>query len=166
MYYYIGTSRTPKLIDLIHKDTSTGKSIFTCTEDLVSDIGLYGLVWDMPFDFYSKYVERHSWKFSCLEYNSKHNISLSIERGTLSPLRIGDDVIIKKVGCFTTKTGDMRAINQMWVTFNLASIRDISSVNDAGLDTRFLYRRENKLIRNSYIWLLQHHDSDSDYRIW
>ena len=45
-------------------------------EDIVVDSGLFGKIWDMPFIDISKYIDKHSWVYAVLSYNTVHDLVL------------------------------------------------------------------------------------------
>ena len=112
LYHYQGMSRIAALIEQVVRKTPTGSQIIICIEDLVLDIGMYGRLWDMPFEDYSKYVPKHSWIFAICEYINKHNIEINCDHATLSPNRVGDCSIMSKVCQHFNKSSDLlRSIN-------------------------------------------------------
>ena len=60
LFHYMGTSRTSLLLEQLFRDTLLGFGIRVCAEDFVLDAGMYGLLWKMPFQTISKYIDNHS----------------------------------------------------------------------------------------------------------
>lgn len=122
------------MVDHIQRSTLTGQIILTCIEDLALDTGLYGCIWDMPFDTYSKYVQKHSWVFACLQYMNEQKINLSISHSTIKTNRIGDQPIMQLASELITKAADLRAINRVHMALNLFHLSDICHANGRCLD--------------------------------
>ena len=59
LYHYQGTSRISILSEQIYQKSTTGMMLLQNIEDMALEIGLYGLIWNHPFEFISKYVARH-----------------------------------------------------------------------------------------------------------
>ena len=47
------------------------------------DARLYGLLWSMSFEGIKKYVDKHSWLFSTLEYNHKFETKIAMDHGLI-----------------------------------------------------------------------------------
>ena len=111
-----------------------------CVEDLVLDAaGLYGLLWDMPFDAYSAWVEKHSWIYSIVEYAYDHNIQINCKHSTLEPQRQGNRSIMECVSAYNMNTSDLRAINRVRQLHGVVHLIDIPSADAGGfLNSEFL----------------------------
>ena len=69
LYHYMGTSRTTCLLDQVFHKIPLGAILILNIEDLVIESGLYGKLWEMPFDAIQKYISTHSWIYATLKYN-------------------------------------------------------------------------------------------------
>ena len=50
LFNYQETSRTVMVVDQVHRKTTIGMFLLTCIQDMVLEAGLYGSLWNMPFN--------------------------------------------------------------------------------------------------------------------
>lgn len=60
----MGTARTACIIEQVNRGTLVGNISNTNIEDVVTDSGLHGPVWDTDVGFILKYVDKHSWWYT------------------------------------------------------------------------------------------------------
>ena len=166
LYHYQGTSRIAALIEQVVRKTPTGSQIIMCIEDLVLDTGMYGRLWDMPFEDYCKYVPKHSWIFAICEYIFKHNIEINCDHATLSPNRTGDRSIMEKVCQHFNKSSDLRSINRIRQFHGVIHLSDLASADGRYINPEFLSRGQFDGRRNDYLWPTRHHVTTADYTAW
>ena len=56
LFYYQGTSRTVMVVEQVNRKTPTGMFLLKCIENLAHDAGLYSSIWNMTFNYISKYI--------------------------------------------------------------------------------------------------------------
>ena len=79
----MSTARTVYILDQVTHKNPLGDIFILSIDDLVVNSGLYGKLWDIPFDMIKHYVMSHSWIYATIEFNNKYNISLSVKHGVL-----------------------------------------------------------------------------------
>ena len=94
MFHYQGTSRTAMIVEQCHKNTTAGKFLQICIEDLVMEIGWYGSLWKHTFNRFSKYTSNHSLIYYTCQYNASHDIHIEVTHHEIHPKRKGDMAII------------------------------------------------------------------------
>jgi hypothetical protein len=166
LFHFQGTARTSALVEHILRKTPTGKQILICIEDLVLDTGMYGLLWDMPFPTYSKWVDQQSWIYAICEYNHTNNITIQCPHSTLEPARHQDKSIMACISTFTSNTSDLRAINRVRQYHGVTHLSDITSADGYFLNPEFLCSAEFDGRRNDYLWPTKHHIQRTDYTSW
>ena len=166
LYDYQGTSRTSMVLEHVYKKSTTGKLLIQCIEDLVLETGLYGLLWDMPFNEISKYVSKHSIIFHLLQYNHEKKICLHLKHSTLQPQRHQDIPIMSLACTYFTKVSDLKAIQRVRMSLGLIHLSDITSADGYRLDPYFFKKKQKKVVRNFYQWPNKHHICYPDYIVW
>ena len=166
LYHFQGTARVSALVEHVLRQTPTGKQILICIEDMVLDAGMYGLLWNMPFDKYSKWVEQSSWIYAICEYNHTHHISIQCPHPTLQPARTRDRSIMECVSSLISNTSELRAINRVRQFHGVVHLSDIASADGYFLNPEFLCSAEFDGRRNDYLWPTKHHILPSDYTSW
>ena len=125
LFHYQGTSRTVLLIEHCARDTPTRKQIRICIDDLVLEAGLFGPIWEMPFPTIRKWILRHSWIYSMLEYNYENEIKISPEHKQLQPKRDGDKAIMAMAALYTDRGKVLRAINRVCMFHGIVCLSDL-----------------------------------------
>jgi hypothetical protein len=166
LFHFQGTARIAALTEHVLRRTPTGKQILICIEDMTLDTGLYGLLWDMPFPKYSKWVDKQSWIYSICEYNHQHNITIQCPHPKINPSRVQDRSIMEYVSSFISNTSELRAINRVRQFHGIVHISDITSADGYFLNPEFLCSAEFDGRRNDYLWPTKHHVTSSDYTSW
>ena len=166
LYHQQGTACTTMVVEQIYKQTSTGKMILTCIEDLVLEVGLYGSLWKMDFDNIAKCIHHHSLIYNMLQYNFHHNIKISTLHGHIDPQRIGDDVLMGMVFQFYQDQSTLKAIQRVRMIFDVTYLSDVCSVDDKFLDKHFLQTYPYAISKNKYDWPIKHHTTIYDMSKW
>ena len=167
LFHYQGTSRTALLIEHCARDTPTGKQIRICIEDLVLEAGLFGPIWEMPFPTIRKWISRHSWIYSVLEYNYENEIKISPEHTQLKPKRDGDKAIMAMAALYSDSGSVLRAISRVCMFHGVVCLSDISTSDGSRINEEFLCDREQfDGRRNDYLWPVKHDGNKSDWLEW
>ena len=95
LFHCQGSNRTVLIVEAVHRKTPAGFFLLLCIEDVVLDAGQYGSLWDMNFINVSQYIQSHSLIFHMWEYNTKHDIHISLSHTTLTAQREGDVAIME-----------------------------------------------------------------------
>ena len=90
LFHCQGTTRTSMVVELVKRKTPAGFFLLLCIEDMVLDTGLYGSLWKMQFTQVSKYLQTHSLMYHMWDYNTTHDIEISVQHAELQPQREGD----------------------------------------------------------------------------
>ena len=64
-------------------------------EDIIMEAGLSGSLWEFDMTDISKYISKHSWMHSTIEYNFDNDIILNIPHGQLRGKRMNDKSIMQ-----------------------------------------------------------------------
>ena len=166
LYHYQGTARTAVLVEQIFKKTFTGKWFLTCLEDLVLEAGLFGSIWNMPFDLVSQYVSTHSLVFDIWKYNSSNNIVISTPHGELGPKRHGDQSLMSLAFAHFPDTVSLRSIQRVRMALGVVSISDICSADGRTLDDKYLHSTLLKPCKNRFNWPMKHKINRHDMAKW
>ena len=113
LFHYEGTSRTTMLIDQISRNTSCGKVLMTCIEDMTLESGMYGPLWEMDMGIISKWVSNHSLIFAACQYNYDNKIDINIQHSILEPKRQGDQSIMQAAANHYCLNTELCAINRV-----------------------------------------------------
>ena len=113
LYHYQGTSRIAIVTEQIYRRSPTGRLLLQSIEDLTLETGLYGPLWNMPFDTISKYVSQHSYIYDILRYNAENDIQISIPHETIQPQRQRDKSLMYPVSTYFSTTADLRSIQRV-----------------------------------------------------
>ena len=125
LYHQQGTACTTMVVDQVFKQTSTGKILSTCIEDLTLEAGVYGSLWNMPFDQVDKYIQHHSLIYNMLQYNAANNIKLSTSHGQLDPQRNGDTALMSMARHRYKDTQTLKAIQRARMAFGVVHLSDV-----------------------------------------
>ena len=166
LYHFQGTSRISILTEQIFLKSTTGLLLLQNIEDMALETGLYGLLWDMPFPYITKYVARHSYIYHILQYNHDNNISLHIDHKTLQPQRQGDESIMLHASYYFSTIADLRSIQRVRMMLGVVHISDITSANGTRLDKQMLDTNVQQKVKNTYDWPSKHHVNAKDISIW
>ena len=166
LYHYQGTSRISILSEQIYQKSTTGMMLLQNIEDMALEIGLYGLIWNHPFEFISKYVARHSYIYHILQYNHENNISLSIPHTTLEPNRQRDESIMSIASQFFSNCSDLRSIQKVRMTLEIVHLSDITTADGSRLDQKYLTPKLCKSHKNCYDWPQKHQVNSKDISMW
>ena len=113
LFHFQGTSRTSMIVEQVSRDTSTGKLLLTCIEDLVLEWRLYGSLWQIPFHHLHRYMQQHSLIFHVYAYNYANKVTIANPHGELKPQRDGDaSLMIIAINIFGT-TKALRSIQRV-----------------------------------------------------
>ena len=138
-----------------------GNIILLTIEDLVIDSGLYGLVWKIQFEFIKKYLDKHSWLYASVEYNTNHNIQINVKYGKLTTSEQKYFSIMERVGDYYSSATELKDVNRVSMSFHVVSIRD-----GRELDTIFFNTRVKVSNRDTYVWPGKHRVTTKKYCIW
>ena len=97
LFHCQGTTRTSMVVEMVKRKTPAGFFLLLCIEYMVLDIGLYGSLWEMDFTQDSKYLQTHSLIYHMWDYNTIHDIEISVQHAELEPQREGDIPVMKLV---------------------------------------------------------------------
>ena len=166
MYYEMGVARITALVEHCANDTPTGHFMKLNMEHLILETGLYGSLWEMPFDKYTKWATQSSWIHHTCEFLSDNQIKLNIPHSTLQPQRKNDQSIMSLATQYSTSTTTLRAINRVRMLHEVVHLSDITTANGKTLDTAFLISDPFPEKRNDLVWPAQHHVSTTDFTEW
>ena len=166
LYHYQGTVRTALLVEQTFRGTTTGKLLSTCIEDLVLETGLYGRLWNMPFETVSVYTQQHSLLFDIWKYNHKHNVTISTTHGELSPQRQGDIAIMNLAIRHFTDTASLRSIQRIRMAAGIVHLSDLCSADGRALDDRYLNTSLPSPSKNTHEWPTKHYFNRHDMATW
>ena len=166
LYHYQCTSRISIMAQQIFQQTPTGFLLIQNIEDLTLETGLYGPIWNMPFDLISKYVSQHSYVYHILKYNAENNISLSIPHETLAPQREGDQPIMLLASQYFSTTAELRSIQRVRLLLGVTHLSDISTANGYKMDITMFDTHLHKHHKNLYDWPSKHHTNVYDIWKW
>ena len=117
-----------------------GFSMRVCIEDIVLDVGIYGLVWNISFDVISKYIDDHSWLYAVLDYNHTYDIILNSEHQVLQRQRINDVAIMTMASMHYSKVSDLKSTNRVRQGYQCNSLSEICSADGLSIDLRYVKR--------------------------
>ena len=166
LYHYQGTVRTALLVEQTCKETTTGKLLRTCIEDLVLEAGWYGSLWQMPFDVVSKYISQHSLIFDIWRYNYEHKIIISTNHGELSSQRYGDISIMKLAHDRFTDAASLRSIQRVRMACGIVHLSDLCTADGRALDEIYLKSALPPPSKNLYDWPQKHRINRHDMAKW
>ena len=139
------------VIEHCFRASTTGKFLKTCIEDLVLESGLYGSLWDMPFDIISQYVSHYSIIYYMYHYNYENDITITIPHGCIKKQRENDKSIISVAIQMLPTTSFLRAINRIRMFLGLVHISDLCHSNGSKLD--LAYKKTTCQPRWIYIYI-------------
>ena len=166
LYHYQGTSRIAILCEQIHKQSPTGKLLLHNIEDVTLEAGLYGSLWDMPFDIISKYISRHSYIYDILRYNDENDIHLSIPHKAMHPPRARDKPLMQIASTHFTTVADLRSIQRVRMKLGVTHLSDITTADGRKLDMTMFDTNVQKHHKNDFDWPSKHHMNKKDVWLW
>ena len=139
LYDYQGTTRTASTIEHVHRKTPTGFLLLQCIEDLVMETGLYGHLWDMPFEEIRRYVQKHSLIYNMLEFNFQNDIKITLQHEKFEAQRVGDLPVMKLASAFYHgQPNKIRGVQRVCMCLGVIHLSDICSADGKNLDQSFL----------------------------
>ena len=166
LYHWQGTSRTSMLVEQLHRQSACGMLLLQCVEDMTLETGLYGLLWNMPFDLISKYISNHSLIYHILEYNSENNISISIQHKEITAQRKYDKPIMVLASSLFTKVSELRSIQRVRMKIGVTHLSDICTAQGTRLDSSISSTNVERRVKNDYAWPSKHHLNAYDIFMW
>ena len=129
LFHCQGTTRTSMVVELVKRKTPAGFFLLLCIEDMVLDTGLYGSLWKMDFTQVSKYIQPHSLMYHMWDYNTTHDIEISLKHVALQPQREGDISIMKLAQNHFQRKTDLRAIQRVRMKLGIIHLSDITTAD-------------------------------------
>ena len=166
LFDYMGTSRAVSLMEHSFRCTPVGKITVQNIENMVEESGLYGSLWDMDFDVFSKWISPHSWIFQSCKYNHDNMDKLSIPHMEIGPRRSGDRSIMMVASWLYNDTFTLKSINRVRMSNNVYNLSDITKVDGRCSSDNDSDNKHMQAIRNRHIWPTKHHTSSVDYIRW
>ena len=166
MYYEMGVARTTALVEHCANQTPTGQFMQLNIEDMVMETGLYGPLWQMPFDTYSRWTSKSTWIHHTCQFLSETEIMINVPHFNLGPQRKNDKAIMELATRYSKSTTILRAINRVRMLHEVVHLSDITTANGKTLDTAFLRSDPFPEKRNNFTWPSKHHVSSTDFTTW
>ena len=166
LFHCQGTTRTSMVVELIHRKTPAGFFLLLCIEDVVLDAGQYGSLWKMDFSLVSPYIQSHSLIYNMWEYNTKHDILISLRHSEFKPQREGDVAIMSLANQNYSNPGDLKRIQRIRMKLGIIHLSDISTADGRRLDPTFLLTSLPNIRRNTYEWPIKHYTNKMDIALW
>ena len=166
LYYEMGAARLTSMIEQCFNQTPTGDFIKLNIEHIVLESGLYGSLWSLPFNHYSKWTTQSTWIHHNCRFLHDNKISIHLPHTQLHPQRINDRAIMDMATQFSTQASVLKAINRVRMLHEIVHLSDITTANGKQLDPAFLRSDPFPESRNSFHWPAQHHLQQSDYTTW
>ena len=166
LFHYQGTARTSMLVEQVYKQSTTGKLILTCIEDLVLETGLYGSMWSMPFEDVKKYIHNHSLVYDIWKYNTNYDISISTKHAVLSPQREGDRSLMSLALSMYSDSASLRSIQRVRMAYNVVNLSEICSSDGKRLDIPYISSSFPITKKNVFDWPQKHNITRHDMAKW
>ena len=166
MYYEMGVSRITALVEHCANKTPSGQFMHLNMEHMVMETGLYGPLWEMDFDNYTKWTTQSTWIHHTCQFLSEENIKIHVPHFQLEPKREHDRSLMDLAHQFSQSTTILRAINRVRMLHEVIHLSDITTANGKTLDTAFLRSDPFPEKKNEYSWPAQHHVTSTDYTHW
>ena len=130
------------------------------------ETGLYGPLWQMPFDTYSRWTSKSTWIHHTCQFLSETEIMINVPHFNLGPQRKNDKAIMELATRYSKSTTILRAINRVRMLHEVVHLSDITTANGKTLDTAFLRSDPFPEKRNNFTWPSKHHVSSTDFTAW
>ena len=166
LFHCQGSTRTALIVEAIHRKTTAGFFLLLCIEDVVLDAGQYGSLWDVKFKEVSQYIQAHSLIFHMWEYNTTHNINISLQHTTLTAQRAGDASLMALAMRMFPKKNDRRAIQNIRMKLGVVHTSDITTADGEKMEQQFYSTSLPNINRNNYDWPTKHFIKPHDISLW
>ena len=120
----------------------------------------------MDFTVVSKYLQSHSLMYHMWDYNTLHNIEISVQHAELQTQREGDISIMQLAQDHFQRKSELRSIQRARMKMGVIHLSDITTADGKKLDPRFYATSLPNVRRNTYDWPIKHFISTEDVARW